>query len=141
MKGPLSFVVAVAAGVSVTWVGLAEGAWWLAFPVGLVIGGVLARAGEGLVAAAMAGMLGWLLPLEMLQTRYGLAPTIASLAAIVGVPPSQGFVAIVLTGVVGMLLGLTGAWLSSAVGSLAAPVWRRVVRDQRRPPASSPEVW
>lgn len=141
MKGPLWFVVAVAAGVSVTWVGLAEGAWWLAFPVGLVIGGVLARAGEGLVAAALAGMLGWLLPLEMVQARYGLGSTIAGLAAILGAPPSQGFVAVVLTGVVGMLLGLTGAWLSSAVGSLGAPVWRRVIGDQRRPPASSPEVW
>jgi hypothetical protein len=141
MRGPLWFVVAVAAGVSITWVGLAEGAWWLAFPVGLVIGGVLAGARDGVVAGALAGALGWLLPLEIEQTRFGLGPTAAALAAILGVPPTQGFVPVVLTGAVGLLLGVTGAWLSSAVGSLAAPAWRRVVRERPKTAGSAPEVW
>lgn len=68
-------------------------------------------------AGGLAGLLGWALPLAWEQWRYGLAPTAQSLAAIMGFT-HQPAIPIVLTCLVGLLLGLTGAWVGSAVRGL-----------------------
>ena len=57
-----------------------------------------------------------MLPLAAEQARYGIGPAASSLAAIMGF--SQPSIPVVLTCVVGLLLGLSGAWLGSAVRSL-----------------------
>jgi hypothetical protein len=51
------------------------------------------------------------------QVRYGLGPTADSLAAIMGFT-NQAAVPVILTCLVGLLLGLTGAWLASAARGL-----------------------
>lgn len=104
--------------------GVLAGAWWAPFVVGLAIGFVQPRARFALPAGAVVGLLAWTLPLAALQVRYGAGPAAGSLAAIMGFG-HQGAIPVVLTCVVGLLLGLTGSWLGSAARSLAYPAISR----------------
>ena len=103
--------------------GVLMGMWWAAFPIGLAIGIVSGRARVAIPAGAGIGLLAWLLPLAVAQQRYGLGPTSTSLAAIMGFDHLP-VVPIALTLVVGMLLGLTGAWLGSAARGVIGPAGR-----------------
>ncbi len=108
------------AGVAISLIGVLMGTWWLTFPAGLVIGAALAPARLAIPTGAVAGLLGWGLPLAAEQYRYGLGPAASSLAAIMGFT-GQGAVPVILTCLVGLLLGLTGAWLASALRRVAMP--------------------
>ena len=120
MKGPVWFVIALAAGSAISIGGLLIGAWWLAFPAGVLIGATLAPARLAIPTGGLAGLLGWSLPLVVYQVRYGLGPTVDSLAALLGFT-HQDAVPLIMTCLIGLLLGLTGAWLASAVRRLAVP--------------------
>jgi len=109
MKGARAFVL----GAAISLGGVLLGAWWAPFTVSLVIGFVLPRARLAIAAGALAGLLSWSLPLAAEQLRYGLGPATQSLAAIMGFTHLPAL-PVVLTCVVGLLLGLTGAWLGSA---------------------------
>jgi hypothetical protein len=98
--------------------GVLLGAWWAPFTVGVIIGFLLPRARVSIAAGALAGLLAWSLPLAAGQLRYGLGPATQSLAAIMGFTHLPA-IPVVLTCVVGLLLGLTGAWLGSAARSVA----------------------
>jgi hypothetical protein len=115
-------VVMLAAIVSIA--GVLAGAWWAPFTVGLAIGFVQPRARFALPVGAVVGLLAWALPLAAVQIQYGAGSAAASLAAIMGFG-HQGAIPVVLTCVVGLLLGLTGAWLGSAARSLAYPAISR----------------
>lgn len=73
---------------------------------------------------ALIGLVSWLIPLMSSDSRYGLGPTAESLAAIMGFG-HQGPIPVVLTLVVGLLLGLTGAWLGSAGRTVVQPAISR----------------
>jgi hypothetical protein len=120
MKGRGWFVIAVLAGAAISVIGVLIGAWWLTFPAGLLIGVSLGRARLAIPAGGLAGLLGWGLPLALEQDRYGLGPAAGSLAAIMGFT-GQAVVPVILTCLVGLLLGLTGAWLASALRRVAMP--------------------
>jgi hypothetical protein len=113
--------VLLAALVALT--GVLFGFWWAPFAVALPIGVVAGRARIGVPAGAGIGLFSWLVPLAVLHVRYGLGPAAASLAAIMGFGHA-GAVPVVLTSLVGLLLGLTGAWLASAVWAVVAPLAR-----------------
>lgn len=100
------------------------GVWWAPFVTGLAIGFVQPRARFAVPAGTAVGLLAWALPLAALQVQYGAGPAASSLAAIMGFG-HQGAIPIVLTLVVGALLGLTGAWLASAARTLAYPAISR----------------
>jgi hypothetical protein len=122
MKGWIwLFVVAIGAAISVA--GLLIGAWWLTFVAGLVIGALFGRGRVAIPAGALAGLLAWAIVLAVLQGSYGLGPTARSLAAIMGFT-GQPEIPMILTCLVGLLLGLTGAWLASAVRGVAVPAMR-----------------
>jgi hypothetical protein len=104
--------------------GVLAGAWWAPCVACLAIGFVLQRARFAVPAGAIVGLLAWALPLAALQVRYGAGSAAESLAAIMGFG-HQGAIPVVLTCAVGLLLGLTGAWLGSAARSLAYPVISR----------------
>ncbi|MGH7761773.1 MAG: hypothetical protein ACREOY_10235 [Candidatus Dormibacteraceae bacterium] len=104
--------VILAAVVSIA--GVLAGAWWAPFTVGLAIGFVQPRARFAVAAGAIVGLLAWALPLAAVQIQYGAGPAAASLAAIMGFG-HQGAIPIILTCAVGLLLGLTGAWLGSGL--------------------------
>ena len=97
--------------------GVLLGLWWAPFVVGLLLGAITQRARIAVPAGAAIGLLAWFIPLAVAQERYGLGPTAQSLAAIMGVT-HLATVPVILTLVVGTLLGLTGAWLASATRSL-----------------------
>jgi hypothetical protein len=65
----------------------------------------------------LAGGVAWLVPLAAIQERYGIGPSAGSLAAIMGFD-HQSALPVVLTLLVGTLLGLAGAWLGSAAKGL-----------------------
>ena len=110
-------------GLLVALAGVLLGIWWAPFPIGVALGAVAGRARFALPAGAGVGLAAWLLPLAVAQERYGLARTATSLAAIMGFDRLPA-VPVILTLVVGALLGLTGAWLGSAVRQLVAPAAR-----------------
>jgi hypothetical protein len=118
VRGLTWLVIGLVAGTAISLVGVLVGMWWLAFAAGLLIGLALARTREAVPAGALAGLLGWGLPLAADQLRYGIGPSASSLAAIMGFT-GQSAIPLVLTCVVGLLLGLTGAWLGSAVRGVA----------------------
>jgi len=103
--------------------GVLLGFWWAPFAAGVFIGLVTRRGRVAIPAGGVAGAVAWLLPLAAIQARFGIGPTAASLAAIMGFG-RQGTLAIALTVVVGALLGLTGAWLASSLRLLQRPAPR-----------------
>jgi hypothetical protein len=110
-------------GVAISLAGLLIGAWWLTFVAGLVIGALIGRGRVAIPAGALAGVVAWGFGLAVLQVYYGLGPSARSLAAIMGFT-GQPAIPLILTCLVGLLLGLTGAWLASAVRGLALPATR-----------------
>jgi hypothetical protein len=99
--------------------GVLFGLWWAPFVVGLAVPLVARRARVAVPIGAGIGLLSWLVPLAVGQVRYGLGPTSDSLAAIMGFGRA-GAVPVVLTLVVGTLLGLTGAWVATAAWAVVA---------------------
>ena len=92
------------------------GMWYAAWFGGLVVGRSFGPARRAIPAGALAGLLTWALPLVWDEWRYGLGPSAQSLAAIMGFP-HRWYVPLILTCLVGLLLGLTGAWAGSAARS------------------------
>ncbi len=105
----------VAALLGVIW-----GGWWIPFVVGVAFGTEERRARVAVPAGALIGFFAWLVPLAVAHARYGVGPTADSLAAIMGFGHASA-VPIVLTLLVGALLGLTGAWLGCAFWAVVAP--------------------
>lgn len=93
--------------------GVLLGLWWAPFVIGLAFAAQERRAGVAMAAGAVIGLASWLVPLAVAHERYGLGPTAQSLAAIMGFG-HDGAIPVVLTLLVGTLLGLTGAWLAAA---------------------------
>jgi hypothetical protein len=116
MRTGILVLAALLAGLA----GVLLGYWWAPFLAGAFIGLVSRRARVAIPLGGLSGAVAWALPLAAIQARYGIGPTAGSLAAIMGFS-RQGSVAIVLTLVVGALLGLTGAWLTSAARMLVRP--------------------
>jgi Penicillin amidase len=84
---------------------------------------VLRRQGDrfAIPAGAVIGLLGWALQLAAIQVQYGAGSAAESLAAIMGFG-HQAAIPVVLTCAVGLLLGLTGAWLGSAARTILSPL-------------------
>jgi hypothetical protein len=111
------FATVVIAGAAISLLGILLGAWWLAFPVGVAAGVVLPRARWAAPAGALSGFIAWTVPLVYAQVQYGLRAASLSLAAIMGFD-GAATIPVALTLVVGLLLGLTGAWLGAAARGL-----------------------
>ncbi len=116
MSRRLSFAIILVAVLALGVISFIYGGWWWPFIAGLAIGALTGRARVTIPLGAAVGLLAWGAPLVYDQARYGLGPAASSLAAIMGFG-HQGAIPVVLTLVVGMLLGLTGAWLGSAARS------------------------
>jgi hypothetical protein len=126
------FLTVLVAGAAISLLGILLGAWWLPFPIGVAAGVVLVRARWVLTAGALIGLIAWTIPLLAAQLQYGLGPTSLSLAAIMGFNGAAA-IPVALTLLVGLLLGLTGAWLGAAARGLVRPPLRPVQKlaDQR----------
>lgn len=113
----------VLTGLIITLVGVLLGVWWMPFLAGAAIGLVVGRPVPAIPAGALVGLFSWLIPLLGIEVRYGLGPTTVSLAEIMGFG-HQGSIPVVLTLLVGTLLGTTGAWLACAARMLIRPAPR-----------------
>lgn len=98
--------------------GVFLGAWWAPFPVGVAFGIVQGRGRTAIPLGALIGLLAWILPLARMEVTYGIGPAAAAIAGIMGFG-RQGLIPVVLTLLVGALLGLTGAWLAAAARQVA----------------------
>jgi len=107
--------------------GVLLGVWWAPFAFGFAFGVIQPRARIALPVGAAIGLVGWLFPLAAMDTRSGLGPAAESLSAILGFG-HQAAIPVILTLLVGTLLGLTGAWLGSAGWSALSPSGRGLGR-------------
>ena len=107
--------------------GVLLGVWWAPFAFGFAFGVVQPRVRIALPVGAAIGSLGWLFPLVAMDARSGSGPAAESLAAILGFG-HQAAIAVILTLLVGTILGLTGAWLGSAGRSALSPSGRGLGR-------------
>jgi len=101
-------------GLIIAVAGVLFGAWWAPFAVGIAIGVVQGKARVAIPLGALTGLIAWALPLARLDLVYGIGPAASSIAAIMGFG-HQGLIPIILTLAFGALLGLTGAWLATAI--------------------------
>jgi len=113
----------VLAGAVLATAGVWFGLWWAPFGVGIALGLVLRRSVVAIPAGAACGFLSWLLPLTAAGFRYGIGPSAVALGEIMGFG-RDGVLPVVLTLLVGTLLGLTGAWLAGAASAVARPATR-----------------
>jgi hypothetical protein len=111
------------------------GAWWVPFACGFGVGLLAARARIAIPVGAALGLLGWGVPLLIAQLRYGLGSAAASLSAILGFGHQGGF-ALALTLLVGLLLGLAGAWLASVARTIALGSLRSRETAPQSPPTA-----
>jgi hypothetical protein len=122
MKGWIWFFITLI-GIAISLTGLLFGAWWLTFVAGLAMGLFIGQARVAVSAGALAGLVSWGFGLAVSQFYFGLGPSASSLAAIMGFTGAPA-IPLVLTCLVGLLLGLTGAWLASALRGLLVPATR-----------------
>jgi hypothetical protein len=132
VNGAVRFVAVVVVGAAVALLGVYLAAWWSPFVVAFVAGALLARARWAIPAGVIIGLTAWGVPLLAVWLNYGIEATSLALAAIMGFN-GAATVPIGLTVIVGLLLGLCGAWLGSAMRSLLPTRLRPVheLRDQR----------
>jgi len=116
VNGRLSLAITLLIVIGLLIVFFVLGGWWAPFVAGLAIGALSGRARVAIPLGAALGLLAWGAPLLYYQVRYGLGPAASSLAAIMGFG-HQGAIPVVLTLVVGTLLGVSGAWLGSVARS------------------------
>ena len=114
MRRLAAVLLAILASIAAVLVGV----WWALFVIAVIIGIMSGRARVAIPIGAVLGLASWAVPLASAHLQYGLRPTAESLAAIMGF--SQPAIPVVLTCLVGLLLGLSGGWLGSAARSLAA---------------------
>ena len=123
-----------AAGALVMLYGGLIGPWWLTFAGAVAIGVVMTRARIAIPVAAIIGFAGWVTPLVAIQSQYGIRPAADALAAIMGFKGATA-IPVVLTLLVGVLLGVAGSWLGSAARTVViSRPWSRPVQklgDQR----------
>ena len=108
-------ILAFAAATVVIWAANVFGFWWVAFAAGIAIGFTLARHPRALLVGALAGALGWGLPLLWLATSQPVGKTAEVISGVLGTSRLGGFPAIAVTVLVGLLLGVTGSWLGAAL--------------------------
>jgi hypothetical protein len=96
--------------------------WWLAtFIAGLCLALLPIRPRAAVLISVAASALGWFLPLVWLSMTYNLHDAAAVIASVMGFGIKLWWMADLFTVLTGVLLGLAGTWLGTAVLALAFP--------------------
>ena len=111
------FLTVLAGAAALGLMGVLLGAWWAPFLAGIGAGVFVVNGWRAVFAGAVAGLVAWGGPLAYLQLELGLGRTAVSLAAIMGFT-GAATIPVALTLLVGILLGLCGAWFGAAARSL-----------------------
>lgn len=97
------------------------GWWYVTFIAGMVIGVLPSRLWRTLWTSAVCGVAGWGIALCIEFSFHSLRPASAVLSATMGFGTSGWLIPIVITFVSGLLLSLSGTWLSRSVKTLMHP--------------------
>ena len=119
------FWIAVALGCVVAWVGNHFGAWYLTFAVTVLLGALFDRASVAMWGSLLTGLIGWGGPLLWQSFSSPIGPAASMTAGVMGFGASHGYLVLVLTIVIGVLLALSGGWLGSSGRSFMRPAARR----------------
>ncbi len=119
------WVAACVIGIAVVWIGAAFGLWWITVLAGLAIGLIVPRGRGAFGASALAGLLGWALPLAVAAVGLPIGRAASVVAGIMGFGTANGALVIVLTLLLGLLLCLSGAWIGVALRRLPPQGERR----------------
>jgi hypothetical protein len=118
LRGWPALAALLAAGTIVA-LTLLAGDWWVAAPAGFILG-ILTRGLLAPVLAGAAGLLGWGIPLAAMAMQAPVGRAAVAIGAILGAPdPLRGAVAVVLTLLIGALLGLAGSWAGVSLRRLS----------------------
>jgi hypothetical protein len=111
----IAFIVLIGiVGVTINWLALLAGFWWLTPVIGLLIGLFLRPAGVGFLASLYVGGFGWGLPLAILATNAPVGRVANAIESVIGLSATGGVLMIVLTVVLGCMLSLLGTWVGIA---------------------------
>lgn len=119
------FWVAVALGCVAAWMGNHFGFWYLTFVVTVLLGVLFNRASVAMWGSLLTGLIGWCGPLLWQSFISPIGPAASMTAGVMGFGVSHGYLVLVLTIVIGVLLALSGGWLGSSGRSFMHPVARR----------------
>ena len=115
MKALLLGILAVLIGTTLIWLGQFLNFWWLALVIGLLLGFTMKPARFALLLAVLSGGLGWGLPFLYRSSYLAIGKTASVVASIVGIGSTNGWIVIVLTILLGILLCLSAAWTGIAL--------------------------
>jgi len=115
MKTFLLRVGAVLVGTAFIWLGLDLGFWWLTLVIGLVFGFMIVPGRLALGLALLSGGLSWGLPLLYHASYLAIGTDAGVVASIIHIGSGNGWVIIMLTILLGVLLCLSAAWTGIAL--------------------------
>ena len=101
-------------GVTIIWLALLAGFWWLTSVIGLLIGLFLRPAGVGLLSSLCIGGFGWGLPLAIMATNAPVGNVANAIEGAIGLSTTNGVLIIVLTVGLGCILSMLGTWVGIA---------------------------
>ena len=115
MKALRLGIITILIATLLIWLGQLPGYWWLVVVIGLLIGIIVIPARLALLLATLSGGLGWGLPLLYRSTYLPIGNTASIVASILGLGSTDGWIVILLTIILGILLCLSAAWTGIAL--------------------------
>lgn len=121
----LTLIPATIVGTLLVALGALLGLWWMAAPVGILAGLLVAGARNAVAAGGLAALLGWGLPLAWQAVVMGqrVSDQASVVGAILGLGANQGVLVILLTLLIAVALGVAGAWVGAALRPFVARSW------------------
>lgn len=118
VRQPVASIISGLVSLALIWIGSPLGWWWLATCVGLALGILLRPAWLALVTAFVVSGLGWGLPLVRLAVSAPVGRVALAIESVIGLTSSGGVVIILITILLGCLLGILGTWVGIAAKGL-----------------------
>jgi CBS-domain-containing membrane protein len=122
------FIISIVIAVALAWLCNIFGLWWATTVLGFLLG-ILLRGKGAFGAAVLVGGLGWGLPLLLQALHTPVGQVAATVAVLVGLVAAGGWLIVLLTVLLGVLLCVAGTWLGVALRGLVAPVHQKVPED------------
>jgi hypothetical protein len=120
-------VLLVSAGVTVDWLALLIGWWWITPVVGLLIGLCKHSTFVGFLLTLCVGCLGWGLPLAVLAISAPVKGIASAVEDVIALSSTNGVAIILATLLLGGLLSVVGTYVGVTGRSLSGALWSKKV--------------